>query len=376
VFAILYGATTSHVDAPIHFAGEVAADGLTLRWAPGIPSDQVAKFTLYVDGVGTTVLGDRQYEVKLGQISADESRRFSLTETSLGGVESDASPTLRVVPAVAGLTVDQAVAALAARGFTAGRSIPTYAPQLPTGTVVGPNGVRVFVEGSSVDLQVATSSVVRSAFAFTPASAPRIRVTSTALIGRALVSSTARIDVTLDAAPYKRVQRWHYFHIRPGATVLRMKLSQRLKPGTYRLYWKATSDSDHTVQRRITPASIVAKSSALHTAKPARVVVVMPDARGTQPARSLYPALVERTTAEQAIVFATYHDVAVVVVDADREGMRLVRTLRTVFPNTAVVAVSAKSSTRNAAARSGATPVASQAQVGAAVRAVLARSAR
>jgi hypothetical protein len=52
-------------------------------------------------------------------------------------------------------------------------------------------------------------------------------------------------------------------------------------------------------------------------------------------------------TVEQSILYATYHDVAVVLVDADAYGVQAVATLRTVFPATSVVALS-KSPARRA----------------------------
>ena len=63
---------------------------------------------------------------------------------------------------------------------------------MPPGTVVGPTDVRVLPEGSAVDLQVATKSVARSAFAFTPTHAPRARAAGQALVGRMLLTGRAR----------------------------------------------------------------------------------------------------------------------------------------------------------------------------------------
>ncbi|HEX4526832.1 MAG TPA: Ig-like domain-containing protein, partial [Gaiellaceae bacterium] len=111
----------------------------------------------------------------------------------------------------------------------------------------------------AVDAQV--PAVARSSFAFTIATAPRSTMTKHSLIGRALATTTARIDVTLDAYPYHRLQRWHFFHVRPGATILRLPLRPRLRPGLYRVFWKATSDADHTVARRITPLRILGHSA-------------------------------------------------------------------------------------------------------------------
>jgi hypothetical protein len=55
---------------------------------------------------------------------------------------------------------------------------------------------------------------------------------------------------------------------------------------------------------------------------------------------------VQATTPEQAFIFATYHDVALILVDADVYGVEFVRNVRTVFPSTAVVALSKSGSRR------------------------------
>jgi hypothetical protein len=46
VFAVLNGLSELQIAPPDGFSGVVGADGLTLRWAPGIPSEQVRRFTL------------------------------------------------------------------------------------------------------------------------------------------------------------------------------------------------------------------------------------------------------------------------------------------------------------------------------------------
>jgi adhesin/invasin len=263
-FTILgQSAATVQIAPPIDFAAVLAADGLTLRWVYGIPSDQVANFTLYADGVGIGTFGQREFEAKLGGITADDTRRFTITETALDGRVSAPSPTvLRAVPPVAGMTVAQATAALAGRNFTAGRQIPVAAMGVAPGTVVGPTDTSVLAEGSAIDLQIATNVVARSPFSFAVADAPQVKVIQSQLIGRMLLTTAGRIDVTLDAYPYKRIQRWHFFHVKAGETILRMKLRHPLKSGTYRLFWKATSAADHTVLRPASPPGFIQCSRA------------------------------------------------------------------------------------------------------------------
>jgi hypothetical protein len=214
----------------------------------------------------------------------------------------------------------------------------------------------VLPEGSAVDLQVATQSVVRSAFAFTAAHAPRARGAGHGLVGRVLVTGRARIDVTLDARPYVRIHRWHFFNVKAGPTMLRLSLGRGLKPGVYRLYWKATSKADHSVHRLVTPLVILGPHARSHT-KPPQIVVVGNSLRSTQAVLPPLGMHVERSTGERAFLYATYHDVSVIVVDADVMGLPYIRALRTVFPSTTIVARSARASRRAALTRLGATAV-------------------
>jgi hypothetical protein len=354
VFGVLNGLAGAELAPPLDFSGVVAADGLTLRWTPGIAKEQLKAFTLYVDGAATRQLGPAEYEAKLGDLTSADARRFTITETNIAGAESAPSGALRVVPPVAGLTLADATKALAARTFTVGKTIPTYAPQVPPGTVVGPTDVRVLAEGSAVDLQVATSSVVHTPFSFSAAGAPRIRATQRELVARALVTTGGRVDVTLDARPWVRIQRWHFLHVKPGATLLRLKLRSPLRPGTYRLFWKASSDVDHTVQRRVTPLTILARGARVHSASSPQVLVI---GSGSKSIAGVPRVTVAAVAPEQAYLYATYHDVGAIVVDVDTQGLRLVQSLHMVFPNTAIVALSRQPSRLAAATRLGAVAV-------------------
>ena len=260
---------------------------------------------------------------------------------------------LRAVPPVAGMTVAQATAALAGRNFTPGRQIPVAAMGVAPGTVVGPTDTSVLAEGSAVDLQIATGVVARSPFSFAVADAPRVKVAQSQLIGRMLLTTAGRIDVTLDAYPYKRIQRWHFFHVKAGETILRMKLRHPLKPGTYRLFWKATSAADHSVLRKITPMRVAVKGST------SGQVVVISSGRSTQGLETAPSvAKVEQlSSAEQAYLYATYHNVAVMVINADTYGLKAVRTLQTVFPQTTVVAIAKSAAARRAVTKAGAIAV-------------------
>jgi DNA-binding NarL/FixJ family response regulator len=63
---------------------------------------------------------------------------------------------------------------------------------------------------------------------------------------------------------------------------------------------------------------------------------------------------VVRLTSEEAYLYATYHDVSVIVLDVDTDRIQLVRSLRTIFPSTAVIAFSRDPAKIAAAAKAGA----------------------
>ena len=232
----------------------IADDGLTLRWAPGIP--QVRTFVLYADGIAIAQFGGEQFETKLGQITADDTRRFTLTELNpLGDRERPHTGPARAAAAGRPVAGSRGTGARRTRLHgRAGRS--GRRARHPGRHGRRPTGVRVQEEGTSVDLQVA-SATARSPFALQIAIAPSVHRSSRSLAARVSITDRARVDVTLDAKPYRRMQRWHFFHVKPGATILTLKLLHTLPAGTYDLHWKATSDVTKVVQRKITTIHVV-----------------------------------------------------------------------------------------------------------------------
>src|SRR4029079_4503772 len=107
-------------------------------------------------------------------------------------------------PRLAGLTQAAATQAVAGRGFTVGRVVQVAAPGIPAGTVVGPTGVHVQEEGTTVDLQVA-SATARSPFALRIAGAHVAPRSNRSLAARVSITDRARVDVTLDGKPFRRM---------------------------------------------------------------------------------------------------------------------------------------------------------------------------
>ena len=107
--------------APRDLAGVVAADGLTLRWLPGTDSSgQLGNLLLYVNGEAYREFGPTEFEAKLGAFDAGDSRSFTLVQQDAAGNSSPPSAALRAVPVLAGKSLEQAAAALAASGFALG----------------------------------------------------------------------------------------------------------------------------------------------------------------------------------------------------------------------------------------------------------------
>ena len=326
--------------APRDFSAVVAADGLTLRWAPGMEQNRIQNFVLYVDGQPYRYFGATEFEAKLGTFTADDTRTFAITEVNTAGISSAPTTPLVAVPPLTGLDVQAATAALAVRGFTVGKQVPVVAASAPAGTVVGPTGVQLLPAGSLVDLQVAADTVPRQAqFVLRIAVQKRVRLTTNALVARIQSTLPARIAATLDAAGFRRIQRWH-FTMNAGSSLHTLTLRNRLAPGTYTMYWlgRTADGSSYRTQQTLL---VIGKGAKAHTAKPAQIILTVGPATTKTAQRTMQSVgQTIEATPEQAFDLAASHDASVIIVDADKYGVKLVRQLSAVFPTTYVVALS------------------------------------
>ncbi|HVC87411.1 MAG TPA: Ig-like domain-containing protein [Gaiellaceae bacterium] len=337
---------------PKDFAAVVAADGLTLRWGPGIDQVLIQNFVLYVDGQVYGHFGPTQYETKLGAFTAGDARTFSVSEITTSGIESAATTPLVAVPTLTGLSADAAGAALAARGLTVGK-VTIVASSAPSGTVVAPADVQLLPVGSPVDLQIAATSVPRQAqFILRTAVQKRVRLTSRSIVARVLTTASAKIAATLDGARYRRIQRWS-FRARAGATIHTLKLRQQLQPGTYTLYWSGRT-ADGGFIRTSQSIRVIAEQAKAHTAKPAQIVVTLGTAAKATTRALESVGQTHTATPEQSFALASRQDTSVILVDADLYGVQFVRDLRIVFPATTVLALSRNPATIAAATLDGA----------------------
>jgi hypothetical protein len=341
---------------PRDFAAVVASDGLTLRWAPGIDQNRIQNFVLYVDGQAYQTFGAQEFETKLGAFTADDTRSFAVAEINTSGISSAPTTPLLAVPTVAGQSVADATAALGARGFTVGKLVPVVSTA-PAGTVVGPTAVQLLPAGSIVDLQVAANSVPRQAqFVLRIAVQKRVRLTSHALVARILSTAPARIAATLDGTHYRRIQRWS-FKAPAGSSLHTLELRHTLQPGTYTLYWLGRS-ADGSVFRTTQKLRVIGATAKAHTANPAQIILTVGPATTKTVQRTIQAVgQTIEATPEQSFDLAATHDASVIIVDADKYGVKLVRDLRAVFPTTSIVALSKSPVTLDALARAGAIAV-------------------
>jgi hypothetical protein len=133
--------------------------------------------------------------------------------------------------------------------------------------------------------------------------------------------------------------------------MLRLRLGRPLQAGQYRLFWKATSDATHEVQRKITPLRIDRTAKAPKNAP----VVVVSNGKTVQSTSStaLGVQLLDQST-EQAFLYATYHDVRGFVLDGEPFDPATVRELHALYPGRAIVVKTSSASVRKAAVRAGA----------------------
>jgi hypothetical protein len=324
--------------APRDFAAVVGQDGLTLRWAPGFDQNRIQNFVLYVDGQPYRYFGPTEFETKLGAITSDDTRSFAIAEINTAGISSAPTTPLQAVPTVTGRSVDDATATLAARGFTVGKLVPVTSNE-PLGTVVGPAGVQLLPAGSIVDLQVSSTSIPRQAqFVFQIAVQKRVRLTNRALSVRILATAPAKISATLDGVNYRRVQSWS-FPATAGASVHTLHLAHKLQPGTYTLYWLGRT-ADGGTYRTSQKIRVITENAKAHTANPAQIILTVSDStKSAQRAVQTAGQTIEATP-EQSFQVASTRDASVVIVDADKYGVKFVRNLCKVFPTTGVVALS------------------------------------
>ena len=346
---------------PIHLAGVVADDGLTLRWLPGTDSSgRLGNVILLVNGGEYRQFGHTQYEVKLGAIEPGDTRRFQLVQLDAAGNKSAPSVVLRAVPSVVGLGVDAARAALAERGFQLGAVHEEVVPTVAAGTVVGPAGIVMAAESTPIDLVVARGTAApQTKFALQVASARKVTLRErTTLAARVKVTRPARLTATLYSPAKRRLVTWRR-NVKAGSSIVRLGLPSRIdRPGAYRLVWVASSDGE-TIRRTATVGLVAPKVAARQRRDRIEVVLA-----GDLPALRSLRARLARTKARVvartdddgtfAVASSRSRGVDVAVVDVDDFGTGFVRDLHVVFPQLRLIGIARDARVRSRAVRAGA----------------------
>jgi hypothetical protein len=393
---------------PTGFTGTLAGGALTLSWTPGKDDDGTAATTiLYVNGVEFARYGPGTTSAALGRFDAGDTRSFSLASVDWAGNVSAQTKALVGVPAVSGLTFDNAKSALTARGLVAG-AVTTVASALPKNVVVSPTTTSVVATGSSVALSVSSGSTTSSGgtaggtgagatggtsggglkpqaggssqkaetrLTFVAVGTRSFSLSKRRFVGaRVNLSRAAQLTATLLDPRGRFVYRWR-MRVGAGATLVRLVLPPKArKAGRYSIVWLATAGGQSARQQirvTITAAAPTAK------AKPTPSSKSTPTKRSTRPLKrvdvisvsgSLGRDVASGLPASTRVLNADVHsmfsavvakdrNVGVIVIDVDRYGAQAISDLKLVFPGIRIVAVVGEPVLSQAALKAGATVV-------------------
>jgi hypothetical protein len=172
---------------------------------------------------------------------------------------------------------------------------------------------------------------------------------------RVQLSVGAAITATLTTERHMPVTSWTTRSVKPGTSILRYALPKNLASGKYKL----TVEAKHGLERQAFTIRVHLTKGKFNVLGNRKVVLVggdsLPDARAIK----LEPRAKIVTTSSTTVFDRSFlaRNVAVVVVDVDRDGVRTVHNLHILFPTVKLVAVTTKSSTADRARRYGATTV-------------------
>ena len=232
--------------APSGLNGTVNNGILTLRWDPSHQAGkEIANFVVFADDQPIRNLGPTELEYTVGPFDAADTRAFSIVQTDTAGNTSDRSAAIKVVPQLAGLTLDAARSALTAKGFGVG-DITVVDSQEPAGTVVGPTGLVTAPVGSVLPLEVsAGAGQPATKFVFAVVGTRRLVLSQRRFIGIHLAATRATLlNATLVNARGGRIYTWHV-SAKAGVSIVKLTLPKSVrKAGRYTLLWTATSGGD------------------------------------------------------------------------------------------------------------------------------------
>jgi hypothetical protein len=223
---------------PAHFNGQIAADGLTLRWQA--PNDAIGNYVVFMNGEPWKNLGSTEYEVKVGAFGVDDTRTFSIVAVDLAGNVGAMSPVLVGVPNLVGLNWAQAVGATSARGLGLKRDAAAF-PSVPMFvTDQDPSAPALAERGTPVQVTLAAPKGAPLAVRVRPGAVKcprgcilrlRIELSSSALVRSRLLDGRGHL-----------LKRGVLGSLHAGANMVRVRLPGRLGKGAYRLVLDASGD--------------------------------------------------------------------------------------------------------------------------------------
>ena len=223
---------------PVHFNGQVAADGLTLRWEA--PNDTIANYVVFVNGSPWKNLGSTEFELKMGPFDAADARTFSVVAVDLAGNVGTMSPVLVGVPNLLGLDWAHAVSAASARGLALKRDVAAFSSVPMLVTTQDPTAPALVEKGSAVPVSLTAAKGAPLAVRVRPGRVSckrgcvlrlRVELSSSAVVRSRLLSGKGRL-----------VNRALIGTLHAGANTVRVAVPKRIGKGAYRLRFDATGD--------------------------------------------------------------------------------------------------------------------------------------
>jgi len=318
--------------APQKLGVGISSGQIVMRWEPATDNTgQIQSYTVFVDGQPAKVLGGKTYEYYAGLAAASDTHVYRVQATDGSGNAGPLSDAWTGVPDLRGLSQVQARDVLGSRGFSVGTianagSGGGVAAQNPTVPAYAP-------VGSAVSFTLSTA--VRTPLAMHVVGTRRLNLATRDYAAvRVQVNLGATIDASL-AANGRNLATWTRT-VKPGTWILRYTLPAGLAPGAYKLNVSARTATD----RRAATIRLELKHGQVLLGGKARVLVVGGSSHRATLALHVPKAKV-MVTPDTKVWDTTFwsRNVAVVVVDLDRQGLALVHNLHTVFPSVRIVAV-------------------------------------
>jgi uncharacterized repeat protein (TIGR02059 family) len=332
-------------------AGDVRAEGLRLSWQPSQDnSGQVARYVLLVDGAPAQAFGAATTETTVAGFTAADARRFQLVAEDHAGNRSPSSAAVVGVPSLAGLTLDEARAALTARGLAVGAVSEQDSTQ-PAGTVILQTpAAGAVAAGSTVDVTLARGAAAGAQFVLKVVAAKTVPLKLRRTINvRVQVTRRANVVAVLRSPSNQHLFTWKR-KVRAGATVLRLRIPPVVRrTGTYRLaIWAAAvGDRQRVVKRmkiRIVGADDRKLGPKVDPPKKPIEVVLAGGSEGNRKLLNLKSSFRVSPAARIDDAFDRASDRepsarVVVVVDVTIDGVAVIRQFRLVLPEVRVLAL-------------------------------------